>query len=426
MPSRQPASAGQATWGDIELQRLLLADWVKAQAAAAGVLLTQSGRSGNKITLGDSSTFQITGEPRPAPQLMVFRSNDPARQTDVDRFAAEAIRRVAASDFGDVQWYSTVLFEGSPSPSPRHFFSRTLAKAMSRQPISGWRRLGNEALVEFQQDPADAGKLMEPFNVKAQVAAYLPIPGPCVGFFSDREACVRIELVAATAGFALQCPLDLPIDLRPLEATKVADLSDRLKDPSIGTLARKAVPLDITGWLRRPGGAEAYTKASSALLTMDSALRQESDVVACILYVAAAERLSTPSAPWRQSRVTKRFVTFFEELIPMDLQALVGHQNFEEVIGITRGTRDAKRLRRLLLEKIYSFRSGVVHEGLGFSYRPVIDIDFKDMVRRSMLADFAEAALLGYLRSPRSSLVGSEPRCAGCNGSGVAHSRYHG
>lgn len=150
-----------------------------------------------------------------------------------------------------------------------------------------------------------------------------------------------------------------------------------------------------------------YTRGRAALLPFDAAGRQERDPVACILYVVAAEALTTPGTDWRSKKLTKRFIEFFDDLMPTELDQIVAHGNFEEAFGMRRGTRSARALRQELLDRIYDYRSGQLHEGLHPSYRGLSSaLDTWGEIRRALSADFAEGAILRYLAAPRVSLVG--------------------
>jgi hypothetical protein len=123
--------------------------------------------------------------------------------------------------------------------------------------------------------------------------------------------------------------------------------------------------------------------------------------------VVAAESLTTPNTPWRLQQLTKRFINFFDELMPSDLDQIVAHDNFEEAFDIRRGNRTARVLRRELLDHIYAYRSGQLHEGLRPTYRGLVMGSFPiNETRRGLLGDFAEAAILRYIEAPRVSLIG--------------------
>ena len=64
-----------------------------------------------------------------------------------------------------------------------------------------------------------------------------------------------------------------------------------------------------------------------------------------------------------------------------------------------------KKLRGMMLDSLYGFRSEPVHEGLAMAYE---GFGFSGLAgQRRMLASwFAEWAILRYLESPRTSLIG--------------------
>jgi hypothetical protein len=134
--------------------------------------------------------------------------------------------------------------------------------------------------------------------------------------------------------------------------------------------------------------------------------------------------LTTPNTEWRHAKLTKRFIEFFDELMPDQLDTIVAHGNFEDAFALRRGNRTARSLRRALLDRIYDYRSGQLHEGLTPSYQGfAMGSDMRNEVRRGLFADFAEGAILCYLAAPRSSLVGHpgfEPRDNANCGSGAA------
>ncbi|MGB8274958.1 MAG: hypothetical protein WCF16_06760, partial [Alphaproteobacteria bacterium] len=154
------------------------------------------------------------------------------------------------------------------------------------------------------------------------------------------------------------------------------------------------------------GGIESHQRARAFFLTFSTAVSQQLDSVAAILYVVASEALAAPFAPWGREKLVKRFKEFFDELMPNGLDAIVAHKNFEQAFGIKRGTRTARALRRKFLEQIYEIRSGLVHEGLGPSYRALFNVFSHEVIQRGLLSDFAETAILRFLEAPRSSIVG--------------------
>jgi hypothetical protein len=120
----------------------------------------------------------------------------------------------------------------------------------------------------------------------------------------------------------------------------------------------------------------------------------------------AAESLTVPAPKWRTERLTARFVDFYVREIAADLDAIIAHGNAEEAFDLRRRGKKAETLRKRLLLKIYGVRSHQVHEGLLPTYRGFGFADGGTDMQRALIHDFAEAAILSYLRAPRSSVVG--------------------
>lgn len=397
---------------DLPARRKLLADWFAQLARDSGMNFSQHGTSGQAFTIGAPDDFHVTAHFVDAPPFLKFVGSDPARQSAVDRLVPMAVAKVEHGDFGSAVWYSSQLHEiqftlasSSSSSSMGSLFQRL----GSQTRIVGWRHLGPSILLEFREilkEGEEEGKqrlLAPPALVHVHIAA----PGPAAGYFSSQVAHSVIETVAAICTFALGRPVSLPPTLFPSKDDAIAKLTERRSDHSMLTLARKHVGLDIFSPVAVPGGFDLFRRARSALITYDAAVQQQRDSVACILYVVAAECLTTPNTVWRHSKLTKRFVEFFDELMPDQLDTIVAHGNFEDAFELRRGNRTARSLRRALLDRIYDYRSGQLHKGITPSYQGfAIGSDMQNEVRRGLFADFAEGAILRYLAAPRSSLVG--------------------
>ena len=215
-----------------------------------------------------------------------------------------------------------------------------------------------------------------------------------------------LEEVAAVCTFFLGRAVDFPPIIAPAEEGAVAELDTKMSDPNIGTLTRHGVILDIYEDLLSRGGLESVNRVRNALLSYDSAIRQQREQVALILYVVAAECLTNPFQLWKTERLTTRFIKFFDELMPNDLDAIVQHDNFEAAFGISRGSRSARALRREFLDTIYSQRSEPVHEGLSASFQGFGGMGGPAQLRRALASQFAQHAILRFLESPRTTLVG--------------------
>jgi hypothetical protein len=387
---------------------MLLADWLSRLGREAGLPLNQYGSSSDAFTLGSPTDLNITASFIPEKPYLRFVSSDPQRQSLVDALAAQAVDRVKRGEYGDVTWHSVSCAApdyqlGSP------FSMGSFVERLSNQTrIVGWRRLGANVLLEFTEElPTNWDPKNALFTPKALVHIHIAVPAPCPGHFSSHVAHAAVETTAAICTFALGRAVSLPPSAFPTRPERLSELESRRLDQSVLTLVRKHVSLDIFSQVANPGGLDYFQRLRSALLTFDAAVHQERDSVACILYVVAAECLTTPATPWRDAKLTERFIQFFDDLMPTELDQMVAHGNFEAVFGIRRGARTPRALRREMLEQIYDFRSGHLHSGLRPSYKGFASgFESGEDVRRALFADFAEGAILGYLSSPRASLVG--------------------
>ena len=389
---------------NVLLERMVLADWLSRLGTEAGFEFEQHGRSGNSFTIGAPTGLHVTAQDAEAPPYLKFVASDPGAQAAIDDLATEAVERVARRDFGGPIWYSTQIVDPGLKLSAS-FMGSFIERLGNQTRITGWRRLGRDVLLEFREAPSESSDhLIAP---KAEVNVHIAAPGPKPGHFASHVAHGVLETVASICTFALGRSVLLPPTVFPANPEAVPELSEKHTDTSVLTLARKSVSLDIFSQLGLPGGIEIFRRERAALMTCSAAMSQDSDLVACILYVVAAECLTTLDVPWRDAKLTKRFIEFFDSLMPTELETMVAHANFEEVFGIRRGSRGARSLRRELLGRIYDFRSGLVHGGLTPTYHGLGSVvENGGIVRRALFSDFAEGAILGYLKSPRSSLIG--------------------
>jgi hypothetical protein len=387
---------------------MLVADWFRRLAEEAGLPLSQYGIRGEAFTFGAPNEFNVTATLSDQAPYPTFIASDPSRQELVVALAREAIARVERGNFGDVVWHSTSMVASGFEFTSPSYMGQFVQQLGAQTRILGWRRLGRDVLIEFAEERPDdwseGNALMAP---KAVMNVHIAVSAPCSGHFSSHASHSVLEIVAAICTFALGRGVKLPLSVSHTKPERITELATKRTDAGILGLARKHVSLDIFSAIGAPGGFDHFTRMRAAFLTFDAALQQQHDSVACILYVVAAEALCAPNAPWRDAKLTKRFIEFFRELIPTELDKMIAHDNFESVLEIRRGKRSNSALRRDLLAGIYDFRSGHVHAGLRPSYRGFASgFEPWDYIRRSLFADFAEAAILGYLLSPRSSLIG--------------------
>lgn len=387
--------------------RQLVADWFVRLGSEAGLDFNDRSASSQSFTFGNPKTFHVTASFAGEAPYLQFAASDEARQTLVDELVQRAIDHVDKGELGGIVWYTATLSEAAVSFSSRSMMSDLMLRLGNQVRINGWRRLGSNILLEFQEEKPDDWETKPPILApKAVVKAHVAAPGPCVGDFSKSLARGVMEFVEAACTFALGRPVQLPPEFFASKDASVRELEPRREDASIANLARKSVSLDVFNRLQALGGLESCARVLASLSTFDAAARQERDPVASILYVVSAEVLATPFTPWRKEKLNKRFKEFFDELMPDDLAEIIAHGNFEEAFGIKRGTRTARALRRDLLERIYDERSGLVHEGLRPSYGGISSGSDHNCIRRGLLSDFAEMAILRFLEAPRSSFVG--------------------
>lgn len=393
---------------DVRAERMLAADWFRRLAGEAGLPLNQYGTRGEAFTLGTPNEFNVAARFRDQRPYLKFVASDASQQELVDALAQQAFARVACGDFGDIVWHTTSMAASGFQLASPFSMGPFLEQLGSQTRIVGWRRLGRDVLIEFTEDlPADWKDSNALFAPKAVIHVHIAVPAPCHGHFSSHVSHVVLEIVAAICTFAIGRGVQLPPSIFPSKPERIPGLVAKHTDASVLTLARKHVSLDIFSAIGAPGGFDHFARMRAAFLTFDAALQQQRDSVACILYVIVAETLSSPNAAWRGAKLTKRFIEFFRELIPTELDKMIAHGNFETVFEIRRGKRSNGALRRELLARIYDFRSGHVHTGLRPSYRGFASgLESSDDIRRGLFVDFAEAAILGYLQFPRSSLIG--------------------
>ncbi|MEP7298411.1 MAG: hypothetical protein ABI702_19685 [Burkholderiales bacterium] len=389
---------------NVNLARMLLADWFIRLGREAGMPFEQYGAGGETFMIGAANAFHVKAQFIPGDPFLKFTCSDAAQQSQIDSIATAAVRRCTAGDLGDIVWHSAPC-------ATRDFQLTTLGALVERisnqTRITGWRRLGRSVLLEFSEEvPPGWDPLAALFAPKTVIGIHVATRAPCAGHFSSHHAHVAVEIAAAICTFALGRYVSLPSVPFPSRPERLVELAQRQVDPAVGTLARKSYSLDIFADFTWPGTIDHFQRLRAAFLTFDAAIRQEHDSVACILYVVVAECLTTLATSWRGNKLTTRFVRFFDELMPAELDQLVAHNNFEAVFGIRRGTRTSKPLRLEMLAKIYDYRSGHLHSGLRPAYHGFAAFDGSDSMRRALFADFAEGAILRYLESPRASLIG--------------------
>jgi len=185
----------------------------------------------------------------------------------------------------------------------------------------------------------------------------------------------------------------------------VFSIDQKWMDPSLGTLARSGVALDMET-ISSLGGLESCNRYRQSLVAFDSATQQTNVDIATILFVTGIESLIYPAGSWGRERVVARFINMVLEYASDAVDEICAHQNTPGAFGLTfRG--GAARRRKDLLERIYDLRSGPVHGALnpaaGFMGSSG---DIHQMMRIALLSDLHRQMILAFLEAPRSSLVG--------------------
>ena len=422
----------------------LSATWLLRFAREAGYPIDQTGiHLAGTYMIGSPTGFHIDVTAIDEHPWITATASDPAEQTRIDEMVQQSGERVAHlldrwhageatdEDYGDQVWYTTTLTAAplNAELAGVMVYDRMI-ELVNRPQILGWRKFG-PVLVNFREDESEPAPEQDAvFSRTPIVDLYVPAYGPTDGPYTYSAAHRLIEIAAALCTFALRRPLELSPFVNPVHDDELcADLSAKLVDPQVFSQLRLGVNLDLVFVQALVGDFDSYRRVCAALRTFDSAIRQQRAEVAVILYVAAAECLTNPYQKWKKEKLTKRFVTFYNQLMPDDLDVLVQHNNFEDTFDIKRGNRKPENLRKDLLDQLYGCRSEPVHEGLTASYAPFGSSGVGAM-RRLFASYLAELAILRYMASPRTSLVGHpgfDPPQAGENppsrsGSGPAMS----
>ncbi|CAM3139547.1 hypothetical protein MYSI104531_20185 [Mycobacterium simiae] len=390
----------------------LTASWLLRLVREAGYAVPQTSLSTAPFIIGPPDDFNITVAPQDSTPWITAVASDQTRQEEIDKLVERSGELasgdlISNDDFGGVVWYTCTLAGEQPNPADPMFFSRMQEMLNTQVRIMQWLRLGEYILLHFREEIPQGGVQANNllFPPRPLVDVYVAVPGPIDGPFTRPIAYGYMEVVAAICTFALGRPVNLPPHVGPVQDEILAELETRRADTTILTLARKGIGLDLLFGLLALGDEDSWRRLRGALLSYDAAIRQQREQVALIIYVVAAECLTNPFQPWKTERLTTRFIKFFDGLMPDHLDSMVQHGNFEQAFDIARGSKSPRRLRGMLLDSLYGFRSEPVHEGLAMAYE---GFAFSGLAgqRRMFASWFAESAILSYLQSPRTSLIG--------------------
>lgn len=244
-------------------------------ATEAG-LTGQYGSGGSNATVGDPQGRNLTLEWLSSQPWVAVTASDPSDQEAAAKWHGAAAAAVDGSDFGGYVWYSTTV--STQEPDMPMLLGQLMRLLGDQTRIVGWRRLGGNVLLEFdEQSNTDGGGFLAPVTT---VAIHIATPGPIAGPFSSTVAATVSDVVAAVCSFALGRHVNRPLPIFPTDEGALHDLDGRRADPRIGTLARKGISLDLFDDLTSRAGEQGHVKARSAFLTFDAALQQEREQVA--------------------------------------------------------------------------------------------------------------------------------------------------
>lgn len=325
-------------------------------------------------------------------------------QEDALRVIDAALSRVASRDLGGVVVYQAELaIQPFDFRSPMHFM-RTLGDQVH---VEGSRRLSNVALLDFPEGLlADAPVEGILFLPPSTISVTIFTPGPCESGFTAQGAAGLTEVVAAICAFATGRPVKFEIPPFALGEDASRGALACQYDMSIQTLARDSISLDIFGDLAMLGGTDAMLRARGSLLAYHAALSQTSPDVAVMLLVTSMEALIAPRPLWGRNKVTTRFIKAILELCSGAVDEIIRHPNVGQAFGYTKKGGLARQ-RKEMLEMIYEARSIPTHTGPSLSQYGGFDLTSDGGVRVALLSDLARAALLSYLKAPRSFLIGN-------------------
>lgn len=384
--------------------RLRFADWVAFFLEKAGIPVGQRGHGRDQLTFGRQGAT-VVGRFVESPPYLEFSTQGEIPDATLVEAARLATERLKAQDGGSSHWCRFQCAEQSFDLFSAHSGIEGLVLRLgTQQRIIGWRRLGGAIMLEFKEEGASEGAQL--FAPRALVDVHVSIQAPLIGFLCEFVLGQLVDVLTAICGFALGRPVNAPPALFPVTDVDAALTAAQRDDRTIGTLARKGIALDVVSINSIVGGPAIAARIQGSLLAFDAAMRQQRAAVANLLYVVAAESLTVPAPVWRSQRVSARFVDFYLREIAPDLDAIIAHDSFEESFGIRKGDKAQESLRKRLLVRLYGVRSARVHEGLPADYRGLGVLQPAIPMERALVHDFAEAAILSYLRAPRSSLIG--------------------
>jgi hypothetical protein len=394
-----------AEWIEPQGATLLFEAWLsRLSHEQLGLDGSQVGQSGvtRTVVCGDATGAHFAV--RESGLEVELETSVDVAEEDALRIIDAALSKVASRDLGGVIVYRTEL-----AIQEFDFFSSThFMRALGDQVhVEGARRLAGVALLDFPEgllaSEADPGLIFLP---SSEVPLTVFAEGPVQSNFTAMAAAGLTEVVAAICAFATGRPVRFEVPRFALDENASREALSRQSDVSIPNLARDSISLDIFGDLAMVGGTDAILRARGSLLAYHAALNQSSPDVAIMLLVTSMEALIAPRPPWGKSKVTVRFIKAILDLCPDAVDDIIEHANVGQAFGYVKKGKRARQ-RKEILDLIYEARSIPTHTGPSLARSGVFDLASSGSMRVALLSDLARAALLSYLKAPRSFLVGN-------------------
>lgn len=373
--------------------RDLFVDWFGALLRnTLGV--TGGGRSNLRFEfqITDTRNVSVTA-PTDGNQIVVEGPTD--LKSTLLQIALDSRMRALAGMTGNPVWWQ-IGFESKPDwteAASLHMF-RTMGQY--KRYDGNWK-LGSDAVLKFKQ-LGESGLQMFPNQT---VVLVFQSPGPGHGPFGANVARTWATFMRALVALASAAPVS---GLNLLSPARDAFLAEALLLRTDNTTPE----LQIDGkrvWERvarlyHCGAREAFDRFFGALQAYEQALSQRNAGASIVFFVTAIEALTVPNAPWKQDRVTKRFVEFLLEACPEAIDEVLKHTNFGQAFGRPMN-------RKQFADHLYKLRSSPVHTGrLGqITSATFLDDDGASM-RVALVSDVARAAIMRFLDVPFSVLTG--------------------
>jgi hypothetical protein len=346
-------------------------------------------------TLGEPREFRLEGgvllRVTNEPDLAV--TAEPAgREVDFDELVADARSRTDANDLGAGVWWKATL----TGEFGIDFMDDQMMRVMSEEQLfRGAWRLGRGVALRFDpgeiEGPAPRG--LRRGTLKIETVFWTP--GPSHGLIAGRIARQQGALIRTLCVYATAVPLAAPAAVFPAKEDPSSEVA------SAPELAVEGLPLhQAVMQFSKTENKEAVDRLLGALYSYEAAIAQKAGSVALILFVTALEALTVPNAPWKQARITGRFIGFIKELCPSELDTIIAHGNFAEAFG-------SYTSKRRFLSELYDMRSRLAHTGLTpHVFGRLHDLQVEAQVRVALASELVRAAIHQFLASPRSSLIG--------------------